>query len=365
MPLPYPTSLFPNRPVARPYEDLFQQPDINEMLRLQQYAQPQPQPDFQPQTQAIDQYNQLMGQMPTQQPISGMRRFGAALAGFGAGMRDPRAGVEVAEHIIQQPYVRKMQEWESRAKGLVPAMNAERYFNTALLQDRRYDETERHNRESEAARNQEIKIREARAKVYEFKATHPDWDIEEVQGGNFVAINPQNPRERIDLGIPTGTMSDLDKANLTQKHALAQIGARGVEARTTDAADVNKVPFVIGDQMYAWNPRTNSVENVPLPAGEIYKPGVRPQNITPSASQQKVGQFNKAREAYNNPKWSKYITLDPSSNSFEIKKPGTWGGPDDATYQEILDSIYYKDPTVNRNSDKKDPKNPLGLNFGK
>lgn len=366
--------MFAPPPVARPYQNLFQQPapDVTELLRLQNYAQPQP--EIPMQTQASDAYNQLMQQMPVQEPISGMRRFGAALAGFGAGYRDPKAGVEVAEHILQQPYVRKLQEWQNRAKAMEPAMQAERYFNTAAIQDRRIGETNRHNLESEEARRKEIDIRDRRAKVYEFKAQHPDWEFEMVPGGNIMAFNPQNPRERIDTGVPSGSMSEMEKITLNQKNTIAAIGARGTEARTTNEANASNVPFIIGDKMYAWNPKTNSVELIPLPnepGQEIYRPGVRQQSTGPSASQVKIDQFNRAREAFNNPKWRRYITLDPSSNSFEVKQPSdkwisSYGTPDQATYDEIMDAIYYKDPTAKRNTNKPvNGKDPLGIFGGK
>ena len=68
---------------------------------------------------AQQQYKEALGTLPQQADYkpSKWRRFGAALAGGLAGIRDPRMGVEIAEGIVSDPYRSAMGSWE-RAVGV-------------------------------------------------------------------------------------------------------------------------------------------------------------------------------------------------------------------------------------------------------
>lgn len=56
----------------------------------------------------------VLTQQPQQSDYepSGWRRLGAGLAGFGAGMRDPKAGVEIANQIKDEPFNNAYQDWQ-------------------------------------------------------------------------------------------------------------------------------------------------------------------------------------------------------------------------------------------------------------
>lgn len=76
---------------------------------------------------AAQRYASLMGQKPdaANYKPSKLRRLGAAIAGFGVGVRDPRAGVETAQSILSNPYQSAIDKWQSQVTGAQAQMGAE------------------------------------------------------------------------------------------------------------------------------------------------------------------------------------------------------------------------------------------------
>src|SRR4051812_35093264 len=54
---------------------------------------------------ASDTYTKYLAEQPTSDTVkvSGKRRFGAALAGFGLGLANPEAGTRLASNIVEEP----------------------------------------------------------------------------------------------------------------------------------------------------------------------------------------------------------------------------------------------------------------------
>jgi hypothetical protein len=69
-------------------------------------------------TPAESKYQQVMGAAPNPQNYkpSVLRRIGAALAGAGAGWRNPEQGVQVANQINNQSYQRALNAWQQQAQ---------------------------------------------------------------------------------------------------------------------------------------------------------------------------------------------------------------------------------------------------------
>jgi hypothetical protein len=79
------------------------------------------------QTPALDQYRDYLGQLPKMedhQPNT-WTRIAAGMAGFGAGYRDPQAGVKVAQDINMRDYNRALQDYSYKAGNMKEAADLE------------------------------------------------------------------------------------------------------------------------------------------------------------------------------------------------------------------------------------------------
>jgi len=225
---------------------------------------------YQPESSAQNRYNQLLQQFPQREKPGKLRQIGAALAGLSAvgpgnytesgqavGFRsDPIKQMQVQDQFLNRPYYQKMDDFTARLKPTAEAADIEARSNTGkrqfaeniISQERQRDELERReardrqlaNKEKvEAERKRlhdenELKIRQQRADVYQFKAMHPDWKPFVEKGGNLWFVNPQNPDMKVDTGIDSGTLSDMEKVTFGLTSALQQIDARGEESRKTE-----------------------------------------------------------------------------------------------------------------------------------
>ena len=349
-------------------------PQVNFSQPAIQIPQPQPMDDdqtfmasrlqqlFQPETLATDAYNQHVQSMPQYEQPTKMRRFAAAMAGFGAGIHNPMQGVQIAEGIRDAPFLRRMSDWEARGKALEPAMTAERYANvnnrtlaTETVRgelnerrirqaDRKQDETERKNREDE-------KIRQDRAAVYRLKAENPDLAIVAPKGGNIQLVNKRTG-QITPTSISTGTMTDEDRISLQIEGDIDTAKARGTEARlTADEKPAWQLVQLPDGTTYRVDVNSNRAEPINLPKGATRMPsGNDSNNGTDSnellPTQKKVETFNKAQAALarlnkNGDPIGKLITLEPG-NIVRMAKPGWNSGvkPEDynAVYQEIFGS---------------------------
>ncbi len=139
-----------------------------------------------------------------------MRRLSAALSGFGAGMRDPNAGIDVSEKILRQPYDRAVEDYNSRgsiinkmaeleAAGHKNSLEYRKLYNEFL--DKQADNT----REDEKVGIDKgrLKVEEDRLKFDEGKNTKEmefkydelltkGWRETYDDQGNLIMVNPQN-----------------------------------------------------------------------------------------------------------------------------------------------------------------------------
>jgi len=310
---------------------------------------------FQPQTRTTDAYNQLINQYPEYQQPSMLRRIGAGLAGFGAGFRDPQAGIQVGYQLREQPNLERRQQWGERLKSLEPAMEAERYYNVNARQlahqtiqgeltSRRLEEQERNNRER-------TRISDMRARAYDFKTRNPDWELQEVPGRNMQWVNPQT-RQTADSGIPSGTLTETDKINLQGKNAIAAAKARseGAEERQEQAAwgDPIQIEDETGKKTYVQTNRiTGDVRPVKLPAGKASKIGTG-TGAEGSPQGDRIALFNRASELANRPEYRDFIRIGtPGPNDFSLVPPKTGyfgSGPTPEVYKQIYRHIYGRDP---------------------
>lgn len=278
---------------------------------------------YKPQTEATDRFNQLVQNYPQAKDPSWLRRIGAMVVDYTKG---GRAGQE----FFERPRTNAIEDWKNKIQPAQQAANLERYenVNQRTLAANQIAAELREKAQQAKERNDEVnaKIRQQRADIYQFKATHPNWKIMFPKGGNIIAINPIT-QETYDTGIPTGSATDLDKIWLMDEQKLEQIAATGEQTReteTTRQAGRMAVTKERGEQA------RETRATVP---GGITGQGGSPTQI-------KVGQYNKARQIKNSsPILSKFVELG-TGNEFKIKKPNERGGPTPQQYSDIINAIY-------------------------
>lgn len=269
---------------------------------------------YTPETEATERFNRLIESMPTRNKPGALRKIGASLVAAGKG------GPELGMRAAYAPYYRDVEDWMMKMQPAYQAANLERQGNINErqlaygmtgrgLEEKRLAEQERTHRANE-------EIRQKRADIYEFKALNPNMRIVEPKGGNIYAIDPQTG-ETIDLGIPSGTLSEMDRYELIHKDRLEEIAARGEQSRRTRAT---------------------------VPGGSM---AGGPEIST----QRKVGEYLRARELYNSrPDLRPFIKLEaPGTNDFIITPPTyskLWGsrGPTQEQYEEMSNYIYGEEP---------------------
>lgn len=281
---------------------------------------------YQPQTESTDRFNQMIQQYPQEEKPSWLRRIGAMVV-------DYTKGSKRAEDWFHEPYNEKVQEWKDKIGPAQQSANLERYENVnqrtlaynqiaAELREKALQAKERND-------DRNATIREHRARIYEFRARNPGWKIVPTKGGNVMVINPITGESR-DTGIPTGSMTELDKIELQGEQRLDQIAATGDEARTTETTRQEGRMELAGERG-----KQARETRATVPGGVSGSRPTSPQGI-------KVDQYNKARQVLNSsPTLGKFVTLG-SGNEFKIKKPGERGGPTTEQYNAIINAIYGK-----------------------
>jgi hypothetical protein len=184
---------------------------------------------YQPEHEASDRYNELIGNMPTRQGPSFLRTLAAGLTAFGPG------GMSAANEVIDQPNINAMADWKNQIAPAQHAADLERQNNVnertlayqTVSQQLRAKSDQMKNLNNKA----NIDIKAHRAAVYEFKVMHPNAKIVMPKGGNIIAIDP-NTKETTTLTdengqpIPSGSMTENDKLHLQHDNAMEEIDTK-------------------------------------------------------------------------------------------------------------------------------------------
>lgn len=305
-------------------------------MDINQFTQPIPNPDemnagqrmgelYNPKTEATDRFNELARQYPQAKDPSWLRRIGSMVVDYTKG---GRAGQEFYE----RPHTQAVEDWKNQVSPAYQAASLERYENvnqrTTAYNQISAELREKAQQAKERNDERNAQIRQQRADVYAFKATHPNWKIMMPKGGNIIAINPQTG-ESHDTGIPTGSMTDLDRINLQGEQRLDQIAATGEETRETEQTRQAGREAAI---------RARGEEN--RKTRETVPGGIGGRDE--SSTQAKAGQYIRARQIANSsPTLSRFIKLS-SGNEFTVIKPNERGGPTPQQYSDIINTIYGK-----------------------
>lgn len=309
-------------------------------MDISQFTQPIPNPDemdagrrmgelYNPKTEATDRFNELARQYPQAKDPSWLRRIGAMVV-------DYTKGGKAGQDFYERPHTRAVEDWKNQVSPAYQAASLERYENvnnrTVAYNQISAELREKAQQAKDKNDTRNAEIRQQRADIYAFKATHPNWKIMMPKGGNIIAINPQTGESQ-DTGIPTGSMTDLDRINLQGEQRLDQIAATGEQTRETEGVRQAGREAAIR----ARGEETRKTRET-VPGGSAAGKPLLPTQV-------KVDQYNKARQLMNSrPDLAKYIQVT-GTNEFTIAKPGTnfWGKPSGPTpneYSEIINAIY-------------------------
>jgi hypothetical protein len=321
---------------------------------------------YTPESQASDKYNQMIDAYPNREDTKPgfWRSLGSAIVDYTKG---PQRG----QAFYDQPYQDKLTDWKNQIGPAGTAANLERNQNVnerqMSYQTASNTLKEQSQAEKERTDTANLKIKQQRADIYDWKAKHPNMKIVFPKGGNIQAID-QTTGQTIDLGVPTGSLSDADKYDLQQTNAIARIDETGSQARQTEgvkqgnredsqdrrAWSIINIPDPDnpGQQKSVWG---NSITHETMPitmggkdVGLVSKPGsMKPE----TAKNKKDKEYNAASQIKNtDPELGQFIKMDsPSNGTFEITQPSDpkffgYGmghkGPTPEQAKRINDAIY-------------------------
>lgn len=289
---------------------------------------------YNPSTEATDRFNNMVGGMPQYEKPGIWRTIAAALSAFGPG------GHETGMAVANEPYQRKLTDWKNQIGPAQQAASLERQenVNSRTLAYQQVSNELRARADEHKARNDEKNalIRQQRADIYEFKARNPTYKLVFPKGGNIQAINPQDPSQVIDLKIPTGTLTETDKINMSQEDAIERIEATGGQQRQTEGVRQQ------GREKIAGMPARSR------PTGSVTAPEKKM-----SPAQTRTEQSNNAQKLVNTrPDLAPFVTVQPGGR-FMVKPPSEGGffgdkGPSKAQYDEIRQLIYGDAPAISQ-----------------
>lgn len=302
-------------------------------------ASPEPEMDasarmreiYNPSTDASNSFQNLINQYPQRNDPSWLRRIGSMVVDYTKG---PAAGRALFEGDFRD----KQEDWKNKIGPSQQAANLERYENTNQ-RTLAYNQIAMELREKAQNAKEKLDIRNAdirqqRADIYNFRANNPNMKIVMTKGGNVMAVNPLTG-ETHDTGIPTGSMTEINKMNLTQDNEMERIGARGDETRQTEGVKQGNRIFmagVTGDQTRQTN------------AAKVEGAATKPLMPT----QIRIQEFNRARQLINiDDELGQYIKIgNPGANDFTIDPPSNGffnAGPTVEQYKKIKEFIYGND----------------------
>jgi hypothetical protein len=149
---------------------------------------------YKPDTDASDRFNELLRQYPQETKPSWLRRIGAMIV-------DYTKGSKAGQEFFERPRTEAIEDWKNQVGPAQQSANLERYenVNQRTLAANQIAAELREKAQQAKERNDETnaRIRQQRADVYQFKATHPDWKIITPKGGNVIAINPQTQETQL------------------------------------------------------------------------------------------------------------------------------------------------------------------------
>lgn len=269
-------------------------------------------------------YSDLLGHlrnMPTRTNPHPLRAIGTGLYSY---LQPKPLNVEQAGDVLYLPHERRMVDWENKAKALTAAANIEKTLesNRALAAQRRAQAeqgipalaAQRTARAEDIP--QRLQLDRAKHELNQWKTRNPNGKVVAPKGGNITVINPQTG-EAIDTGVPTGSLTDEERINLTSEKRTEQIGTIGEQQRQTLGQR--------GEQ---------ALKEIAARGTEARKTRATTSGGAGTTSQlptqQKVAAQLRANQAIQeHPEWADFIEVNPNTGMVQILPAGDrWFGSD-------------------------------------
>lgn len=239
--------------------------------------------------------------------------------GFWGSLANKPFTVDETTDILHAPFEQKLADWTTRTKALQQAANIESQIpaRQALAASRMGNLDVSRNREQRLGREGEAKIDIARQKqsLSEWKAKNPDGKVIPLKGGNVIVVNPQTG-EATDTGVPSGSLSDLERINLTGQQKMEQIGAQiqgRKELQSSGQEDALERIKTRGEEQ-----RTTKQTIPGKASGSTSQKGEK--ELSPT--QQRANIQNRANQlVVEVPEYSNYIKVDPNTKGILIEEP--------------------------------------------
>lgn len=352
----------PNQMVNEPY-------DVNARLAAL----------YTPRTQMTDMYNQNMMGMPQRTNPNLMQKVLGVMAGLGSGsgpvgisggqpigfQGNPAAAMKGYDLVANAPYHNQMADWSAKSEQLRPAAYLENQNNVnerilaeqtiaRELTQQRQDNQDDYNRGR-------LKIQEERAAVYRWRTENPQGKLVLPKGGFVHIVNPITNettmlKDEAGKPIPTGSLSDEDRLQLTQanslerlatgqnnalerlaqgqENALARIDANNTNRVSNDWSDPFEMTMADGSKKYVQvNNASGETRDVKVP-GTLKRVSTDRVPNTPdetSPAQEKNARYNRAKEM--SVRYPGYVKFPNNSATVYNVEKG-WTGD-----QKIVDEI--------------------------
>jgi len=327
--------------VPQEENNMFEPPPIRQRSRMEEL--------YSPETQATEQFNDLLGQYPERNKPGFFRKLMAGMAG------DDQAEVESIRHA---PFYRELEDWKNKMVPSTTAMTNERLGNTnsrmaasqLLSQETRDAQLNRQvDRDDVLRRQGEERLSQADDRI---KQANQRMEIARAvaKGGQLVTDNTGSYmvyRDGSKAPVDLSLLSQEELEDLRQDNALERIKAQGRETRDTQSERPGNRDRlrteVIEDPD---NPGKKILVTINLDTNEVKPATLNRQSVTPgvrtpeSETQKRVGALNRARSVkLSNPQWSKWIKI--KGNDLEIQRPNIMlpGGIPQAEYDKIYQAI--------------------------
>jgi len=284
---------------------------------------------YTPSDEASRKFEEMIDQYPQEKRPGWLRGIGSLLQEYAYG---PKVAQQTRDSWRSEP----IEDWKNKIAPMQQAATNERYQNvnerTMAYQQMATELRERAQIAKEKNDERKAEIQQQRANIYAYKARNPGKKFFMPKGGNVQIFDPATGQIS-DTGIPTGSMTELDKLELAGEQRLDQIAATGEEARETEITRQEGRMELAGER------GKQARETRSTPAGGTGK--------TELPSQTRVRIYNNAQRLRNTrPELAPYIKLGVTgTNDVQVTKPSTGGffsaaGPTQEQYDEISKAIY-------------------------
>lgn len=315
-------------------------------------------------TPALNQFRSYLSSIPSEANYrpSGLRRVGAAIAGFGSGMTGGAdRGFQTAENITRAPYQNALTDWSIRGKGLQDAATLEnknqgvensawRNYATALNAQGKLAQGDERVRQGDERIGNVTEANRIKKQQADTNKQFVEAKISEMGQGNWKVVYDKKGTPDHVVNSKTGTAkalvddkgNPLDVSGPPEQFAAALDRALKVANIQAETSRANNKDTIAG---------ANERNDATIKGAN--ERAVLPKTDTSTVTKEKQKESNVLRDlATENPAWQKFIGQNKSTGAFHVipAGEGNWLGSDQTEYQK-----FYKE-FMNRKGSSVTPK---------